>query len=142
MNAQATHNARENPTSAGRYFTGSFERSLDTMAATQAHNRGQSVSETNTSTYEYLLTHYGPLLTLKQVACVMHTTPSGLRIAISRHRCGMAEGLATARRRLGRRVFFEARRVADIIDDKGAVSGRNSPATDPRKHGKDSRQVR
>jgi hypothetical protein len=142
MDTQTTHNARENPTSAGRHFTRSLERSVDTIAATRAHNRGQSVSETNTSTYEYLLTHYGPLLTLKQVACVMHTTPSGLRIAIKRHQCGMAEGLATARRRLGRRVFFEARRVADIIDDNGAVSGRNLPATDPRTQGKDSRLAR
>ena len=37
---------------------------------------------------------------------------------------------------------IEARRVADIIDDNGAVSGRNLPATDPRTHGKDSRLAR
>ena len=142
MDSPTTHNARDNSAGASRRFNRSLERSVGTMAATEAHNRGQSVSETNTSTYEYLLTHYGPLLTLKQVAVVMHTTPSGLRIAIARHRCGMAEGLATARRRLGRRVFFEARRVADIIDDNGAVSGRNVSTADPRTHGKESRLAR
>ena len=64
------------------------------------------------STYEYLLTHYGPLLTLKHLAEVMHSTPNGVRMSIARKQ----QPLAGARRRLGRRVYFEARLVAETID--------------------------
>jgi len=68
------------------------------------------------STYEYLLTHYGPLLTLKHLAEVMHTTPNGVRMSISRKQQPLAVALAGSRRRLGRRVYFEARLVAETID--------------------------
>jgi hypothetical protein len=68
------------------------------------------------STYEYLLTHYGPLLTLKHLAEVMHSTPNGVRMSISRKQQPLAVALAGARQRLGRRVYFEARLVAETID--------------------------
>lgn len=67
-------------------------------------------------TYGYLLAHYGPLLTLKHVAELMHTTPNGVRMAIVRRRQPFAVALACAQRRLGRRIYFEARRVASLID--------------------------
>jgi len=37
-------------------------------------------------------------------------------MAISRKNQSFAIGLASAKRRLGRRVYFEARRVAEVID--------------------------
>lgn len=46
----------------------------------------------------------------------MHTTPNGVRMAIARKRQPFAAALAEGRRTLGRRVYFEARRVADVID--------------------------
>jgi len=94
------------------------------MITTDTNTRAQTVSDANSSTYDYLLTHYGPLLTLKQLARVLHTTPSGLRVAMARHRDGMANGLCSARRQFGRRAYFEARRVADLIDDDGAHDAR------------------
>jgi hypothetical protein len=81
------------------------------------------VKEPNLSTYQYLLAHYGPLLTLKHVAEVMHGTPNGIRMAIARRREPFAVALCDARRKLGRRVYFEARRVAEVID-QDAASGR------------------
>jgi len=74
------------------------------------------VSESNSATHQYLLDRYGPLLTLKHLAEVMHSTPSGLRMALARGQQPYARALAQARRRLGRRVYFEARRVAECID--------------------------
>lgn len=71
----------------------------------------------HTETYQYLLMHYGPLLTLKHLAEVMHSSPNGVRMAITRRQQPMAVGLAFAKRRIGRRVFFDARLVADIIDE-------------------------
>lgn len=74
------------------------------------------MSETISATYRFLLEKYGPLLTLKHVAEVMHTTPNGVRMAIARQRQPFAVSLAGARRQLGRRVYFEARGVAAVID--------------------------
>jgi len=68
------------------------------------------------ATYEYLLKHYGPLLTLKHLAEVMHSTPNGLRMAITRHREPLPAALAEAKHQVGRRLFFEARLVATAID--------------------------
>lgn len=68
------------------------------------------------ATYEYLLKHYGPLLTLKHLAEVMHSTPNGLRMAIVRHRQPLAVALMEAKQQVGRRLFFEARLVAFAID--------------------------
>ena len=68
------------------------------------------------NTYEYLLASYGPLLTLQNLAEVMHASPNGLRVALARRRHPFATALADARRRMGRRVYFEARCVASAID--------------------------
>lgn len=85
------------------------------------------MSDSITATHQYLLTNYGPLLTLKHLAEVLHSTPSGLRMAMHRKREPFTCALAGTRRRVGRRIFFEARRVAELIDqDKdGAKTGNN-----------------
>lgn len=69
-----------------------------------------------TATHQYLLRNYGPLLTLKHLAEVLHSTPSGLRMAMHRKREPFTCALAGTQRRVGRRIFFEARRVAELID--------------------------
>ncbi len=74
------------------------------------------MSDPITATHQYLLTNYGPLLTLKHLAEVLHSTPSGLRMAMHRKREPFTCALAGTRRRVGRRIFFEARRVAALID--------------------------
>ncbi len=79
------------------------------------------MTEPLSPTHQYLLTHYGPLLTLKHLAEVLHSTPSGLRMAMSRQTQPFTVALAGTRRRFGRRVYFEARRVAEIIDQDSAA---------------------
>ena len=74
------------------------------------------MSDSISATHQYLLAHFGPLLTLKHLAEVLHSTPNGLRMAMSRKREPFTVALAGTRRRVGRRIFFEARRVAEIID--------------------------
>ena len=74
------------------------------------------MSDSISATHQYLLTHFGPLLTLKHLAEVVHSTPNGLRMAMSRKREPFMVALAGTRRQVGRRLFFEARRVAEIID--------------------------
>lgn len=82
-----------------------------------------------TATHRYLLSNYGPLLTLKQLAEVLHSTPSGLRMAMHRKREPFTCALAGARRRVGRRLFFEARRVAELIDQGENAEQSNARAT-------------
>ena len=73
------------------------------------------MSDGISATHQYLLTHFGPLLTLKHLAEVLRSTPNGLRMAMSRKREPFTVALAGTRRQVGRRLFFEARRVAEII---------------------------
>ena len=74
------------------------------------------MNETITPTHQYLLNHFGPLLTLEHLAEVLHSSPGGVRMAMARKREPISEALAEARRKMGRRLFFEASRVAEIID--------------------------
>ncbi len=90
------------------------------------------MSEPVSATYGYLLAQYGPLLTLQHLAEVMHTTPNGVRMALARQRQPLAVALAGARQRLGRRVYFEARRVAAVIDQGASSISGALPALDER----------
>ena len=73
------------------------------------------------ATHQYLLAHYGPLLTFKHLAEVLHLSPNGVRMAIARKRPPLAVALGEARRQLGRRVYFEARLVAEAIDQSSMI---------------------
>jgi hypothetical protein len=84
----------------------------------EEHKGEQFVSDPISATYQYLLTQYGPLLTLKHVAEVLHGTPNGLRMAMNRKQQPFARSLAESRRHFGRRVFFEARQLARLIDEE------------------------
>lgn len=86
----------------------------------------------HSGTYQYLLQQYGPLLTLKQIAELLHSTPNGVRMAISRGNQTFAVGLSKTRRHFGRRVYFEARRVAELID-RDAEANDNTVDQDAKK---------
>mgnify|MGYP005620016659 CR=1 FL=1 len=78
-----------------------------------------TVTHTNADghdTHSHLLARYGPLLTLEHLAEILHSTPSAVRHAIGRRRQPFTAGLANARRRLGGRLYFETRCVAEVID--------------------------
>jgi hypothetical protein len=89
------------------------------MARVHRHSGAHVTTDPHASTYQYLLRQYGPLLTLKHLAEVMHTTPAGLRMALSRRGHPFTVALAGSRRRIGRRVYFEALTVAGLIDGAG-----------------------
>ena len=81
------------------------------------------MNEGISATHTYLLANYGPLLTLRHLAELLHTTPNGIRMAIARRRQPLTKALAEAKRPLGRRIYFDARRVAAAIDrDNGALA--------------------
>ena len=85
------------------------------------------MSDSISATHQYLLTHFGPLLTLRHLSEVLNGTPNGLRMAITRKTEPFIVALTGTRRQVGRRLSFEARRVAAIIDqvrDASAEGGR------------------
>ena len=81
-----------------------------------AHAQPPPRNSSDSGTYPYLLSHYGPLLTLKHLAEVLHSTPNGVRMTLARHRQPLSQALAQSRRRLGRRVNYDAVGVAQAID--------------------------
>jgi len=89
------------------------------------------VTEPLSATHQYLLAHYGPLLTFKHLAEVMHISPNGVRMAIARKRQPLAVALGEARRQLGRRVYFEARMVAEAIDRCGTIPSKVTARLQP-----------
>ena len=93
------------------------------------------MSDHITATPQYLLTTKGPLLTLKHLAEVLHSTPSGLRMAMHRKREPFTCALAGTRRRVGRRIFFEARRLAELIDQDKDATAVDQDSRQERHHG-------
>jgi hypothetical protein len=93
-----------------------------------AHTQAQPANPSNSGAYPYLLSHYGPLLTLKHLAEVLHSTPNGVRMTLARRRQPLSIALSRSRRRLGRRVYFDALGVAQAIDaEAGGVATDGRP---------------
>ena len=96
-----------------------------------AHTREQPAHASNGGTYAYLLSRYGPLLTLKHLAEVLHSTPNGVRMTLARRRQPLSIALSESRRRLGRRVYFDAFGVAQAIDAEAGDVGREACPLSP-----------
>ena len=67
------------------------------------------------TTEEQLIERYGPLLSLIDLSELLERSPDGLRISL-RSQTEFAEQWNAARRKVGRRVYFRASVVADLID--------------------------
>ncbi len=65
-------------------------------------------------TEDILIERYGPLLTVEQLADLLQREPQSLRNALRLETNALAP-LARMRRRIGRRMYFEAGDVADFI---------------------------
>jgi len=67
------------------------------------------------TTEQILIERYGPLLTMGQLAELLHRSRDGLRLTLRGHST-LATALTEARVRIGRRVHFRAGVVAKILD--------------------------
>ena len=72
----------------------------------------------NMTTEELILTSNGgsPLLSLAQVAEILHRSPEGLRITLSGDN-EIARHLKPCRIKIGRRVYFRVTGIARFIDE-------------------------
>ncbi len=70
------------------------------------------------TTEELILTSNGgsPLLSLSQVAEILHRSPEGLRITLSGDN-EIARNLKPCRLKIGRRVYFRVAGIARFIDE-------------------------
>ncbi|TZG41523.1 DNA-binding protein [Halomonas eurihalina] len=64
---------------------------------------------------EQLLERYGPLLSLSDLSELLKRSPDGLRIAL-RGQSDFALRWNSAKRKVGRRVYFQASEVAELIE--------------------------
>lgn len=68
------------------------------------------------STRALLVDLYGPLLTYDQLARILDRTTASLRTNLSRRDSASGQMLASARIRVGRRVYFRAERIGELLD--------------------------
>lgn len=67
------------------------------------------------TTRQILVQRYGTLMTLAHLAQELHRSPDGLRISL-RSNAGWAAQVNSARKKLGRRVYFDTVRIAALLD--------------------------
>ena len=97
------------------------------LVAMNARAPTQASDSPSALTYQYLVSRYGPLLTLKHLAEVLHSTPNGLRMTLARRRDPLSVALSRSRRRLGRRVYFDAALVGKAIAEAGGGPSDGQP---------------
>lgn len=73
------------------------------------------------TTEELILSRTGgsPLLSLTQVAEILHRSPEGLRITLSGDN-ELARNLRPCRVKIGRRVYFKIQDIVRLIEEAGA----------------------
>jgi hypothetical protein len=68
-----------------------------------------------TSTLDFLRQKYGPSLTLEDLAEVLKRKPGGVRTVLSRNEVSWAQELNKTKVNIGRRVYYPAEAVADLL---------------------------
>jgi hypothetical protein len=63
---------------------------------------------------DYFLNRYGPLMTLMDLALMLHRSYDGLRMSL-RNRSKFSDEVNAARVRMGRRVYFSTVMIAEIV---------------------------
>lgn len=67
------------------------------------------------TTEQHLIDTYGPLITLDQLARLLHRSRDGLRLTL-RSSSDLAQSLRPGRMKMGRRVLYRAEQVAKVLD--------------------------
>lgn len=71
-------------------------------------------------TENFLLEKYGPLLSLAQLAGLLHRSTDGLRLSLRQEDGELAAKFNPARKKIGRRVYFRAAILAPVLDEGDA----------------------
>lgn len=76
----------------------------------------------NSGTENYLLEKYGPLMSLEQLAELLHRSVDGLRLSL-RQEGDLSNKFNPARKKIGRRVYFRSALVAPVLDEVEGEQG-------------------
>jgi hypothetical protein len=87
----------------------------------------RTVSESSPPTHQYLLSNDSPLLTLRHLGEVLHSTPNSVRMSLAGCQEPLGFTSSAGWRRLGRCVCFDAARAAKASDQ--ANVGKSSELT-------------
>ena len=68
------------------------------------------------TTLDYLHHKYGPLMSMDALASTFDRSKEGLRVSLS-SRSPFSDAVNAAKKRCGRRVYFKAHEIAQIIDE-------------------------
>ena len=68
-----------------------------------------------TTTFNYLQTEYGPLMSLDALAKTLDRSPQGLRVSLNTS-SDISRAINSTKRKIGRRVYFRTEAIAKIID--------------------------
>lgn len=69
---------------------------------------------------EQLTKQYGPLLSIAQLACVLHRSAEGLRISL-RSASEWSNRINATKLKLGRRVYFRTAQIARVLGGEGTA---------------------
>lgn len=83
------------------------------------YSRGTDMNHITQHMTDFLTDKYGPVLSINQLAEVLDRSPDGLRVTLQRD-CEASNQLNSAKSKVGRRVYFNAVRIAEIMTDKTA----------------------
>lgn len=81
-----------------------------------AGNSSTQGVDMSTNTESFLLQKYGPLLSIVQLASLLDRSVDGLRLSLTQDG-EMAAKFNPARKKIGRRVYFRASVVAQVLDE-------------------------
>lgn len=74
------------------------------------------------STEEYLLSRFGPLMSLANIAELLNRSADGLRVSLYSD-TDLSRKLKPTMVRIGRRVYFRTLQVQDVLELSTAASG-------------------
>ena len=64
-----------------------------------------------------MIERYGELMSYEQLATLLKRSESGLRVTMTRRTSDAAQVLGNARIRIGRRVYFRTKQIAELIEN-------------------------
>lgn len=67
------------------------------------------------ATHIYLLKKFGPLMPLDALAKTLDRSPQGLRVSLNSD-SEISQAINSAKKKIGRRVYFKTEQIAQIID--------------------------
>lgn len=98
-------------------MTNPTSHALADVVTLQLTQTSADTTRTEMNTAEHMIERYGELMTYEQLAGLLKRSESGLRVTMTRRTSSAAQVLGNARIRIGRRVYFRTKQIAELIEN-------------------------